>query len=117
MNISAVGTAMIYAKFIFLPSDGIDRVKSNLWWGVIPLMGAIFMANFLYLPAYTPLNILKALRLNAIGFALHLLLFKKMIFTLSRYFEELEQIIGVMILMLVVLFWMVVSWSPVSFFV
>ncbi|AUC61501.1 multicomponent Na+:H+ antiporter subunit MnhD [Cyanobacterium sp. HL-69] len=117
MNISAVGTAMIYAKFIFLPSDGIDRVKSNLWWGVIPLMGAIFMANFLYLPAYTPLNILKALGLNAIGFALHLLLFKKMIFTLSRYFEELEQIIGVMILMLVVLFWMVVSWSPVSFFV
>ncbi|MGY6530783.1 MAG: cation:proton antiporter [Cyanobacterium sp.] len=117
MNISAVGTAMIYAKFIFLPSDGIDRVKSNVWWGVIPLMVAIFGANFLYLGAYTPLSILKALGLNAIGFALHLVMFKKMVFTLSRYFEELEQIIGVMILMLVVLFWMVVSLSPVSFFV
>ncbi|MGY6530781.1 MAG: cation:proton antiporter [Cyanobacterium sp.] len=116
MNISAVGTAMIYAKFIFLPSDGIDRVKSNLWWGVIPLMVAIFGANFLYLPAYSLLNILKALGLSAIGFALHLLVFKKMVFTLSRYFEELEQIIGIMILMLVVLFWMVISWSPVSFF-
>ncbi|AFZ46418.1 multisubunit sodium/proton antiporter, MrpD subunit [Cyanobacterium stanieri PCC 7202] len=116
MNISAVGTAMIYAKFIFLPSHGVDRVKSHIWWGVIPLMTIIFVANFLYFPAYTPLNVAKALGLNAIGFLLHFLIFKKVVFTLSRYFEELEQIMGIMILMLVVLFWMVISWSPVSFF-
>ncbi|AFZ46420.1 multisubunit sodium/proton antiporter, MrpD subunit [Cyanobacterium stanieri PCC 7202] len=117
MNISAVGTAMIYAKFIFLPSHGVDRVKSHIWWGLIPLMVAIFVANFLYFPAYTPLNVAKALGLNAIGFLLHFLIFKKAVFTLSRYFEDLEQIMGVMILMLVLLFWMVVSWSPVSFFI
>lgn len=117
MNISAVGTAMIYAKFIFLPRGGIDKTPSNLWWGLAPLIVAIFAGNFLYISAYTPLNVIKGLGLSAIGFVLHFLIFKKAVFTLSRYFEELEQIMGVMILMLVVLFWMVVAWSPVSFFV
>ncbi len=116
MNIGAVGTAMVYGKFIFLPRGGTDKTSPSLWWGLTPLIIAMFAGNILYPEAYTIPNILKGVGLSAIGFAIHYFFMKKIHLTLPRYLEELEQIMGVMTLMIVLLFWMVVTWSPALFF-
>ncbi|MDY7020605.1 MAG: cation:proton antiporter, partial [Cyanobacteriota bacterium] len=39
MSIAAVGTAIVFAKFIFLPHKKQEQVQSNLWIPMIPLIG------------------------------------------------------------------------------
>lgn len=117
MNMAAVGTAMVYAKFIFLPHQKTeDKTSVGFWLAITPLIAVIFLGNFINPSTYTVINILKKLGLGALGFVLHLLLVKKINLTIPRYFEKLEEILGVMTLTIVLLFWMVIKWSPVSFF-
>ena len=152
MNIAALGTAISFAKFIFLPvafrnsqsySSAIKTNENNVnkndlsiisnneqetiiktknkshisngfWVAMFILLGGLIVANIFYFDAYTIKNTIKPLITIAIGWAIYLLIIKKLAIKLPRVIEEFEHLIGVMSLMLIFLFW--ILWTKLSFF-
>jgi len=115
MNIAAVGTAIVFAKFIFLPvekpAESIDKkpTKLGLWLAIILLLCGLVAANSFYLEGYTVTNIVKSLIKIGVGWLAYFLIFQKFTFKLPRAIEQLEHLIGVMSLMLTLLFWIVLA--------
>ncbi|NEO97614.1 MAG: cation:proton antiporter [Symploca sp. SIO2E9] len=109
MNVAALGTAVSFAKFIFLPhGDGSpEKVKPGFWLAMILLLGGLIAANGFYYEAYKVPNIAKPLATIGLGWLAYFLIFKKSVLKLPRVIEEFEHLIGVMSLMLILLFWMV----------
>ena len=107
MNIAAVGTAISFAKFIFLPHGGKANVQPSFWRAMILLLSGLVMANILYYQAYTLENTIKPLITIAVGWLAYNLIFKRLAIKLPRVLEELEHLIGVMTLILMSLFWTV----------
>ncbi len=120
MDITAIGTAITYAKFVFLPSnlltknakevvkkDEKTKIQSGFWWAVTILIGGLIGANVLYYEVYTIPNIVKQLITIFIGWTIYLLILRKLILKLPRVAEKFDHLIGVMSLMLILVFWMV----------
>ena len=123
MNVAAVGTAIAFAKLLFLPiQTKAISVQDNLpkkgkvaamWWALLPLVGGLLLANSVY--AYTLKSILKALLTLGIGWLIYGLMDRLGIwdqlrkFQLPRAVEQLEHLIGIMSLMLVLLFGMALA--------
>jgi len=109
MNIAALGTAISFAKFIFLPHNpqGEGNVKPGFWLAMIILIGGLILANVVYYEAYTVKNIVKPLVTIALGWLAYFLIFKRLSIKLPRMFEQFDHLIGVMSLMLLMLFGMV----------
>ena len=111
MNIAALGTAISFAKFIFLPhqnsfsQDSEKKIQSGFWWAMVILLGGLIVANVVYYEAYTVKNIIKPLITIAIGWAVYLLVIKKLTIKLPRAIEQFDHLIGVMSLTLILLFW------------
>ncbi|MDB9403180.1 cation:proton antiporter, partial [Microcystis sp. CS-574] len=59
--------------------------------------------------AYNLGNISKALGIIAIGWGLYLGIFKKLSLQLSTAWEQFDNLVGMMSIMLVLLFWMVLA--------
>ncbi|MBE9007761.1 cation:proton antiporter [Fortiea sp. LEGE XX443] len=110
MNIAALGTAISFAKFIFLPRGGKADVQPGFWAAIILLIGGLFLANIVYYEAYTVENIIKPLATIGVGWLAYLLIFKHSIYRLPRVLEEFEHLIGVMSLILILLFWKGFAW-------
>ncbi len=138
MNVAAVGTAIYFAKFIFLPhqrqlvTDGgpiapqllhkaEDLKAGNLkskqeseiplgfWFAMSILIGGLILGNGFDYKAYTLANMGKSLVTVGMGWAAYLILFKRVALKLPRTLEKLEHLAGVMSLMLIALFWMVLG--------
>lgn len=109
MNVAALGTAVTFAKFIFLPHGGTSEVKPGFWPGVILLIGALVVANIVYYDAYTVANVIKALAIIGIGWLVYLFIVQRLAIKLPRVLEQFEHLVGFMSLMLVLLFWMVLA--------
>lgn len=111
MNVAALGTAISFAKFIFLPhkAGGEEVVKPGFWPAVILLLGGLFAANVVYYEAYSLANIVKPLATIGLGWLVYLLIFQRFVLKLPRALEQFEHLIGVMSLMLILLFWMVLA--------
>ena len=109
MNIAALGTAISFAKFIFLPRGGEGKAKPGFWLAMIVLLGGLVIANCVYYDAYTISNIVKPLVTIAIGWLAYLVIFQRATLKLPRVMEQFEHLIGVMSLMLTLLFWMVLA--------
>ena len=111
MNVAALGTAISFAKFIFLPhkADGEDVVKPGFWPAVSLLLAGLFAANVVYYEAYSLENIVKPLATIGLGWLAYLLIFKRSVLKLPRVMEQFEHLIGGMSLMLILLFWMVMA--------
>ena len=109
MNIAALGTAISFAKFIFLPRGGEGKAKPGFWLAMIVLLGGLVIANCVYYDAYTVSNIIKPLVTIAIGWLAYLVIFQRATLKLPRVIEQFEHLIGVMSLMLTLLFWMVLA--------
>ena len=107
MNVAAVGTAISFAKFIFLPHGGKATVQPSFWRAMILLLSGLVMSNLIYYQAYTIENTIKPIIIIAIGWTAYNLIFKRLAIKLPRVLEEFEHLIGVMTLMLMSLFWMV----------
>ncbi len=126
MNIAALGTAISFAKFIFLPhkkllsrhehqvkTDGETRRKGDeekkiqpgFWWAMVILLGGLFAANAIYYEAYTLKNTVKPLATIAVGWLAYLLIFKKSVIKLPRVMEQFDHLIGIMVITLILLFW------------
>lgn len=111
MNIAALGTAISFAKFIFLPPGGTENnTKPGFWVAVITLIGGLFIANIAYYEAYTVENIIKPLATIGFGWLAYLLIFKDLVIKLPRALEQFDNLIGVMTLILVFLFWKGFAW-------
>ncbi|NER95878.1 MAG: cation:proton antiporter [Symploca sp. SIO1B1] len=109
MNIAALGTAISFAKFIFLPHGGEGKAKPGFWPAMTVLLGGLVIANCVYYDAYTIKNIIKPLITIAIGWLAYFVIFQRITLKLPRVLEQLEHLIGVMSLMLTLLFWMVLA--------
>ena len=108
MNLAAVGTAISFAKLIFLPPGGEEKkLHSGFWLGVILLLGGLIAANGVYYEAYSLANTVKPLITIAIGWLAYFLVFQRLVIYLPRFLEQFEHLIGVMSLILIVLLWMV----------
>ncbi|MGB3514081.1 MAG: cation:proton antiporter [Microcoleaceae cyanobacterium] len=110
MNIATVGTAIVFAKFIFLPhkkSEEKGKIQPGFWWAIIILLGGLIVANVVYYEAYSLNNIVKPLATIGIGWLAYLVVFKRLVFELPRAIEKFDHLIGVMSLMLIIVFWMV----------
>jgi multicomponent Na+:H+ antiporter subunit D len=133
MNIAALGTAISFAKFIFLPHQKSPqtpdpdpfgtslrkggkggKISSGFWWAMVILLGGLVGANIFYYQAYTLENTIKPLATIALGWLAYLLIFKKSIIKIPRAIEKFDHLIGVMSLMLILLFWVVWTQLPIS---
>ncbi len=134
MNIAALGTAISFAKFIFLPhqksilpqnqSINLDpemgkqgeknkKISPGFWGAMVILLGGLILANGVYYEAYTLKNIVKPLVTIALGWIAYLLIFKKSVIKLPRMMEEFDHLMGMMSVMLILLFWIVWTRSPI----
>ncbi|WP_088239988.1 cation:proton antiporter [Calothrix rhizosoleniae] len=111
MNLAALGTAISFAKFIFLPHERkqVQEFKPSFWLAIILLLGGLFAANVVYYDAYTLTNIVKPLATIALGWLAYLVIFRRVSLKLPRVVEKFEHLIGVMSLVLTLLFWMVLA--------
>jgi NADH-quinone oxidoreductase subunit L len=114
MNIAALGTAISFAKFIFLPHSNQDQsvkatLKVEFWVALSILLGGLVVANVVYFEAYDLENIAKPLIIIGIGWIAYWLIFRSALVKLPTLFEKFENLIGVMSLMLILLFWMALA--------
>lgn len=109
MNVAALGTAVSFAKFIFLPHapHKEQAVGPGFWPAVILLLTGLVVANIAYYDAYSLANIVKPLAIIALGWLIYLLIVRRVTIKLPQVMEKFEHLIGVMSLMLMVLFGMV----------
>ncbi|WP_041555440.1 cation:proton antiporter [Nostoc sp. PCC 7524] len=111
MNTAAVGTAITFAKFIFLPHkpQGEQLVKPGFWPAVTLLIGGLFATNVIYLQAYNPNDIIKAIAIIAGGWLAYKLIFQRLNVYIPRVLEQFDHLIGMMSLILILLFWMALA--------
>ena len=116
MNIAALGTAISFAKFIFLPHQRSTEKKDfklGFWLAMIVLLGGLVAANVFYYEAYTIKNTIKPLATIALGWLAYLFIFKKSTVKLPQTIERFDHLIGAMALMLILLFWSLWTGSPI----
>lgn len=119
MNIAALGTAISFAKFIFLPHQssspnslegkGNQKLQLGFWLAMVILLGGLIGANVFYYEAYTLKNTVKPLLTIFVGWLAYLFIFKKLTVKLPRAIEKFDHLIGVMSLMSILLFW--IMWA------
>ena len=114
MNLAAVGTAISFAKFIFLPHSSAknqEQKSPSFWLAISLLLGGLVLTNGFYLEAYSSSSIFKALGTIAVGWLIYWTLIKPLSFQLPNLnpFEKFEHLIGGMTLILTLLFWMVLA--------
>ena len=116
MNIAALGTAISFAKFIFLPHQRQEekeerpKLRAGFWAAVMVLIGGLIVANVVYYDAYTIANIIKPIATIGLGWLAYFWIFKGSTVKLPRVVEQFDHQIGFMSLILIVLFWMGFAW-------
>jgi multicomponent Na+:H+ antiporter subunit D len=106
MNVAAVGTAISFAKFIFLPRGGQTVAKPGFWPAVLLLLAGLIGANAFDLQAYTLESMLKAIAILGVGWSAYFLIFQRTAIKLPRMLEEFDHLVGFMSLISLLLFWM-----------
>jgi multicomponent Na+:H+ antiporter subunit D len=114
MNIAALGTAISFAKFIFLPHqpqppESRPVLQPGFWVAMLLLVGGLFAANVVYYDAYTWGNIVKPLATIGLGWVVYWVIFRRLAIKLPRVLEQFDHLIGFMGLNLILLFWMALA--------
>ncbi len=116
MNLATLGTAIAFARFIFIPCSRSSNTGSHpeslktgtgFRLAMLLLLGGLALANIFYYQAYTQENSIKAVLTVGVGWLSYGLVFRRINFKLPVLIEEFEQQIGLMSLVLVFLFWFV----------
>ncbi len=114
MNLAALGTAISFAKFIFLPHQSQGSTERpplpiGFWAAMVLLLGGLGVANIVYYDAYSLENVVKPLGTIALGWLVYWFIFRKLSVKLPRMLEQFEHLVGVMSLSLILLFWMALA--------
>lgn len=115
MNVAAVGTAIVFAKFIFLPhktqleENFGKKLTRGFWLAITLLIGGLIAANILYIQAYTIANMIKAVVIIIVGWLAYFLIVRRVRVKLPRVVEQFEHLIGVMSLILMLLLGMILA--------
>lgn len=106
MNLAALGTAISFSKFIFLPHEPQPEnpTKPGFWAAVGVLLTGLAVANIGYYQAYTWTNMVKPLATMFAGWLAYLLIVQRATIKLPRLMEQFEHLIGVMTLVSITLF-------------
>ncbi|MGD1849397.1 MAG: cation:proton antiporter [Cyanophyceae cyanobacterium] len=115
MNIAAVGTAISFAKFIFLPKSAHIKAPEKFKTLLLPmviLLGGLFVSNAFYPKAYALDNIVKALGTISAGWLAYWLVIKRVSIKLPRGAERLEHLIGMMSLSAIALSFLMLYLMP-----
>lgn len=125
LSVTAVGSAIAFAKFIFLPfvispkaSESLvagdlsiatkpskGRTDSWFWAAILLLALGLLAVSGLTLEAYNVQKIVQSLGTVAAGWLAYLLVFKKVKIALPTAPERFEHLLGVMSLVLVIFLW------------
>jgi len=108
INVAAVGTALVFSSVVGLPfhSRGEDRKDHRGFWVVALLLsGCLIALNVSTLNVYTFPNIAKALIIAGLGGVAYRVLFQRINIVLPRTVEQFDHLIGLMMVLVVVLFW------------
>jgi formate hydrogenlyase subunit 3/multisubunit Na+/H+ antiporter MnhD subunit len=108
MNGAGIGTAIIFAKFIFLKADWQNSLKLDKSpWGlalaVLILLGTLTLGNVIYPEAFSPANGVKATVTFLLGSAIYWWGIRKITWQPPDWGERLDNLIGMMAVMLVLL--------------
>jgi multicomponent Na+:H+ antiporter subunit D len=114
MNIAALGTAISFAKFIFLPhqphpTESRPVLQPGFWVAMLLLVGGLFAANVVYYDAYSWGNIVKPLATIALGWVAYWAVFRRLAIKLPRMLEEFDHLMGFLGLSLILVFWMALA--------
>jgi multicomponent Na+:H+ antiporter subunit D len=114
MNLAALGTAISFAKFIFLPhqSQPIEArpaLQPSFWIAMLLLVGGLFAANVVYYDAYSWDNIVKPLAIIGLVWVAYWAIFRHLAIKLPRLLEQFDHLIGFMGLNLILLFWIALA--------
>lgn len=111
MNVAAVGTAISFAKFIFLShaSQKGYTVKPGFCPAVTLLLGGLIAGSVIYFQAYNITDIIKAIATIGVGWLAYTCIFKQLAVYVPRVLEEFDHLIGAMSLILILLFWMALA--------
>ncbi|MEM7065395.1 MAG: cation:proton antiporter [Cyanobacteria bacterium P01_B01_bin.77] len=109
----AVGTAIAFAKFIFLPCDlsakSDPKIPFGFWAAIGLLLGGLMLGNLFSLETYTLSILVKSLLIIGVGWLVYAVLLRKITLKFPRSVERFEHLIGAMSLTLVLLFGMVLA--------
>ena len=112
MNIAAVGTAAVLAKFIFLPfTKSSAKMNNSFWMAAVVLLVGLAAGGAVYVEQYTTANLIKSLVTIAGGWLAYYLFVRKQLATdsgqiaLFQASERIEHLIGSMSIVLLLLFW------------
>ena len=114
MNLAALGTAIAFAKFIFLPfqlPDKSEKRSAQVGFGcaIGLLLGGLVLASGQHLEIYSLSKVLMALATLATGWAIYGLWLRRGLPKLPTGIERFEHLIGGMSLMLLLLLGMVAA--------
>jgi multicomponent Na+:H+ antiporter subunit D len=113
LNLAAVGTAISFAKFIFLPWGGEQAkakpMSAGVWAAIALLLGGLVLGNLVDLTVYTLDNLIKALVTLGIGWLMYGFVIRRITLKLPRVWEQFEHLVGFMTLTLIALFWMALA--------
>ena len=101
MDVAAVATAVVYAKFIFLPRGGHTPIKTSILISLVFLLSGLVISNYLVYEAYTLFQIGKAIIIVLSGWLGYFLIKQWLGFGLPRNLENFEHLIGIMSLTVV----------------
>ena len=116
MNLAALGTAISFAKFIFIPHQrSVENPKGRpgFWIAVIILLLGLVAANVAYYDAYNVKNTIKPLATIALGWLVYFAIVKRLSIKLPRGPEQFDHLIGSMSIILILLFWMGIAWLEI----
>ncbi len=111
MNGAAIGSAIVFARLLFLPHQPQSgkKVAPGFWPAIILLGASLIAANVFYYPAYSLESIGKALAIIALGWLIYFGVIRQVTLLLPRTLELFEHLIGFMTLVLMGLFWLVLA--------
>lgn len=108
MMVAATGTAISFAKFVFLPRIRVAGDAPPAVRSMMLLLGGLIAYGIL--PGmYGADELLKAGATLAAGWAIYLVLFSRIHFRLPTRLERFQDLVGMMCLMLLALLWAVTS--------